>query len=119
MSACQRLLDQIEALEDVAEDAIELVEIALVLHQRRAREIVEVLHPAAGEVLFHRLHQREVFAQRHRKAGGFQLVKEGREHVGAAPGVDAASQINGSTATGKLFPIDLKIYLALYLNGAI
>jgi hypothetical protein len=43
-------------------------------------------------------------------------VKEGREHVGAAPGVDAASQINGSTATGKLFPIDLKIYLVLYLN---
>ena len=64
-----RLLDEIEALEYVAEDAIEAVEIALVLHQGRAREVVEILDPPAGEVHLHRLHQREVFAQRHRNAG--------------------------------------------------
>ena len=78
---------EIETFEDVAEHAVELVEIALVLHQRRAREIIEILDPPAGEVLLHRLHQREVFAQRHRHAGGFQLMEEGREHVSAAPGV--------------------------------
>src|SRR5262249_38324697 len=61
-------------------DAVELVEIALILDQRRARQIVEVLDPATGEVLLHRLHQREIFAQRHRHAGGFELMEEGDEH---------------------------------------
>ena len=78
----QRLLDQIEALEHVAEHAVELVEIALVLHQRRARQVVEILDPAVGEILLHRLHQREIFAQRHRHAGRSQLVEEGGEHRG-------------------------------------
>ena len=76
----QRVLDEIEALEDVAEHAIELVEIALVLHQRRARQIIEILDTADGDILLHRLHQRQVFAQRHRHAGGFELMEEGREH---------------------------------------
>ena len=78
----ERLLEQVEALEHVAEHAVELVEVALVLHQRGAREVVEILDPAAGEVLLHRLHQREVFAQRDRHAGGFQLGEEGDEHLG-------------------------------------
>ena len=80
ISAVSASLDEIEALEDVAEHAIELVEIALVLHQRRARQIIEILDTARGDILLHRLHQREVFAQRHRHAGGLKLVEEGREH---------------------------------------
>ena len=76
----ERLLHQFEALEHMAEHAVELVEVALVLHQRRARQIVEILDAAAGEVGLHRLHQRQVFAQRHRHAGGFQLMEEGDEH---------------------------------------
>ena len=82
MSAASASLDQVEALEHVAEDAVELVEIALVLHQRRARQIVEILDPAVGEIRLHRLHQREVFAQRHRQAGLLELMEEGREHSG-------------------------------------
>jgi hypothetical protein len=35
---------RLEALEHGAEHAVELVEIALVLHQRGAREVVEILH---------------------------------------------------------------------------
>jgi hypothetical protein len=69
-----------QALEDVAEDAVELVEVALVLHQRGAGEVVEVLDLEAGEVLLHRLHQGQVFLQRGGHAGGFQLVEEGCEH---------------------------------------
>ena len=65
----------------MAEHAVELVEVALVLHQRGARQIVEILHPAAGEIGLHRLHQGEVFAQRHRHAGRFQLMEEGDEHA--------------------------------------
>ena len=75
-----RLAHQLEALEHVTEDAVELVEIALVLDQRRPRQIIEVLDPAAGEVLLHRLHQREILAQRYRHAGGFELVEERDEH---------------------------------------
>ena len=59
ISAVSASLDEIEPLEHVAEDAVEAVEIALVLHQRRARQIVEILDAAAGEVLFHRLHERQ------------------------------------------------------------
>src|SRR5262249_33393914 len=76
----ERLAHQLQPLEHVAEDTVEFVEVAFVLHQRRAREIVEVLDPTAGEVLLHRLHQREIFAQGHRHAGGFELVEEGDEH---------------------------------------
>src|SRR5262249_10239812 len=76
----ERVAHQLQPLEHVAEDAVELVEIAFVLHQRRAREIIEVLDPAAGAVLLHRLHQREIFAQGPRHAGGFELVEEGNEH---------------------------------------
>ncbi len=62
------------------EDAIELVEIALVLHQRGARQIIEVLHPARGEVGVHRLHQGEVFAQSDRHAGPLERMEETHEH---------------------------------------
>ena len=65
----------------MAEDAIEAVEIALVLHQRRARQIIEFLDAPAGEVLVHRLHERQIFAQRDRHAGLLQLGKEGRKHL--------------------------------------
>ena len=75
-----RIAHQLEALEHVAEDAVELVEIALVLHQRGAREIIEVLDPPPREVLLHRFHQREIFAQRHRHARGFEVMEEGDEH---------------------------------------
>ena len=80
ISALERLLEQVEALEDVAEHAVELVEVALVLHQRGAREIVEILDAAAGEIGLHRLHQRQVFAQRDGHAGGFQFGEELDEH---------------------------------------
>src|SRR5580704_5671698 len=76
----QRVFNQVEAFEDMAEHAVELVEIALVLHQSGARQIVERLDPPVGQILLHRLDQREIFAQRHRQAGGFELMEEGREH---------------------------------------
>ena len=75
-----RLAHQLEALEDVAEHLVELVEVALVLHQRGAREIVEVLDAAVGEVGLQRLHQRQVLLQGDRHLGGFQLMEEGGEH---------------------------------------
>jgi hypothetical protein len=74
------LLHNFETAKHVAENAIELVEIALVLHQRGARQIVEALDLARGQILRHRLHQGEIFAQRHRDAGRSQFLEEGDEH---------------------------------------
>ena len=91
----ERLAHRLQPLEHMAEDAVELVEVAFVLHQRRARKIVEVLDPSAGEVLLHRLHQREVLAQRHRHAGGFELVEEGNEH-GACTGPNCSQRLSRS-----------------------
>src|ERR1700674_3593735 len=73
---------EIEPLEHVAEDAVELIEVALVLHQRRARQVIEILHAPSCDVGLHGLHQRKIFPQRHRQARGFQLVEEGGEHAG-------------------------------------
>ena len=64
----------------MAEDTIEFVEVALILHQRSAREVIKILDPPTGEVFLHCLHQREIFAQRHRDAGGFEFVEKGDEH---------------------------------------
>jgi len=73
---------QLEALEDVAEHLVEAVQVALVLHQRGAGEIVEVLHAAVGEVGLEGFHQRQILLQRHRQAGGSELMEEVDEHRG-------------------------------------
>ena len=74
------LAQQFEPLEHMAEHTVELVEIALVLHQRGARQIIEILHAAGGQVGLHRLHQRQILAQRDRHAGGFEFLEKGDEH---------------------------------------
>ena len=76
----RRVAQQFQPLEHVAEHAVELVEIALVLHQRGARQIIEILHPAAGEIGLHRLHQGQILAQRDRHAGGFEFLEKIDEH---------------------------------------
>ena len=91
----QRLFDEIEALKDVAEHAIELVEVALVLHQRGTRQIVEIFDPTPGQIPLHGLHQRQILTERHRQAGLLQLVEEGRKHrciLGAKLIICAAGQ---------------------------
>ncbi len=57
MSASTASCIRFEALEDVGEDLIEPVEVALVLHQAGAREIVEILDAAVGEVCLHCLQE--------------------------------------------------------------
>ena len=69
-----------QALEHVAEDAVELVEVALVLHQGGAREVVEILDRLIGEVGVERLHQRQIFAQGHRDLRVAQRCEELQEH---------------------------------------
>ena len=66
----------LQPLEHGAEHAVELVEIALVLHQRGARQIIEILHRLVGEVGVERLHQRQIFAQGH---GDLRIAQRGEE----------------------------------------
>ena len=73
--------EHFQALEDVAEHPVEFVDVALVLHQRGARQIIEILDAARREIGLQRLHQRQILAQRHRHAGGFQLGEEIDEHA--------------------------------------
>ena len=69
-----------QPLEHGAEDAVELVEVALVLHQRGAGEIVEILDRLVGEIGVERLHQRQIFAQGHRDLRVAQRCEELQEH---------------------------------------
>ena len=66
----------------MAEDAVELVEIALVLDQRGAREMIEILHSEAGQTRIHRLHQGQIFLESDRDPGGLELMEEGRNMGG-------------------------------------
>ena len=79
-----RLLHGVEQafqpLEHGAEHAVELVEVALVLHQRGAGQIVEILDRLIGEVGVERLHQRQIFAQGHRDLRVAQRCEELQEH---------------------------------------
>ncbi len=69
-----------EALEDMAEDLIEAVEVALVLHERRAREVVEIFDAAIGDAGAHGVEQRQVFLERDGELRVAKLGEEGREH---------------------------------------
>ena len=84
----QGLREILQALEDMAENAVELVEVALVLHEAGARQIIEILDLLLGEVGIERLEHRQVLAQGHRDLRRPQLGEEGQEHrsnVGGGP----------------------------------
>jgi hypothetical protein len=61
-------------------ELVEAVDMALVLHQRRAGEVVEALDVVLAEPGFHAFEQLKVFAQRDRHARRLQLEEERDEH---------------------------------------
>ena len=69
-----------EAAEDPAEDAVETVDVALVLHQGGAREIVEPLGVVEHHLGVQRRKEGQVFAQARRDPGPAQLGEEPGEH---------------------------------------
>ncbi len=73
--------DRLDALEDMREHLVEPVDMALVLHQRGAGEIVEALDVIGDEIGLQPLEQRQIFAQRDGNLGGFQFEKERNEHA--------------------------------------
>jgi hypothetical protein len=74
------VIDRFQALEDVAEHAVELVEVLLVLHQAGAGQEVEVLDRAVDDVLVQGLHEHQVLAQADRDLGLAELGEEAKEH---------------------------------------
>jgi hypothetical protein len=76
----ERIEQALESLEGDAEHAIELVEIALVLHQRGARKVIEILDRLLGEIGVHRFDQREIFAQGDRNLRFAKIGKELQKH---------------------------------------
>ena len=80
-----RLAQRDDPLEGGGEDDVELVEIALVLDQQRARQVIEMLHRPVGEALFERLHQHEIFARGDRQMRLAQRGEEGEEHGAIKP----------------------------------
>ena len=76
----QVTLGRLQPLEALAEHAIETVQVTLVLHQRRAAQVVEILHAVVGDIRLHRRHQRQVLGDRGRHAGLAQREDEVREH---------------------------------------
>ena len=75
----------VEALEDVSEHLVELVDIALVLHQGRAGQVIEILDIRIDDLFVHGFHEHQVFLQRHRHFGFAQFIEEVEEHMGVFP----------------------------------
>ena len=79
-----RLLHRVEqgfkALERRAKHLIETVEIALVLHQQRARQKIEFVDRLVGEPLVERLHEVEIFARGDGHPRFLQGGEKGQEH---------------------------------------
>ena len=88
------IVHQLQALENMAKDRIKFVEIALVLHQCGAREVVKILHLARCQIAIQRFQQHQVFLQRNRNAGGFQFMEEGGEHLRGAIVVKAGRALS-------------------------
>src|SRR6185312_11431180 len=57
-----------------------LVQVPLVLHQRGAGKVVEIIDTVLGDAGLHRAEQRQVLGDRRRQAGGAQAEDEMREH---------------------------------------
>ena len=70
----------LHALEVRGEGAVEAVVVGFVLHQRRARQEVEVLHREHRDVLRQRFEQRQVLGQADLEAGLAQGEEEGKQH---------------------------------------
>ena len=82
-----------DALEHLAEHAVEAIEVALVFDEAGARQEVEVLHLAPRHARVEPLEQRQVLLERDRQPGALQCMEEGDEHrspcglPGSAPGL--------------------------------
>src|SRR5688572_328531 len=72
--------DGLDPLPELGEGAVELVEIGLVLHQRGARQVIEVVHRRADDPLVHGLEQGEVFLNRDRQLVRLELEEEVDQH---------------------------------------
>ena len=76
----ERFGSQFEAFEDVREDLIEAIEVALVLHQRGAREVIEILDPISRDTGTDGFEQRQVFFECDWNFGGAKLGEKRLEH---------------------------------------
>ncbi len=95
----QRLLQRLHPLEDRGEDGIEAVEMALVLHQAGAGEIVEILDLVLRQLRLHAFQQREIFPQRDGDFGGAKIGEEAKKHAATVSGY-----AGGSSSAGEAGP---------------
>ena len=77
---CFQAGDLLHPLEVLAEGAVELVVIRLVLHQAGARDVIEVVYAMPGDVLLQGLQQREELLGRDREFRGLQVEEEVNQH---------------------------------------
>ncbi|MCY1284770.1 hypothetical protein D9M70_336870 [compost metagenome] len=79
----QRLEVVVELLQTVevgAERAVELIEMALVLHHDGAGEVVELVHVGEHHAVLQRIDQVEQLAHRHRHPGRAHFVEQVEQH---------------------------------------
>ena len=78
--AVQRVEELLHSLEVGAEALVEAVEVPLVLHERRAREVIEVVHAQHGDPALERLEQGQVLVDRDRDVVPAEPEEEVDQH---------------------------------------
>lgn len=76
----QVIVEFLQTVEVGAERPVELVEMSLVLHQNRPRQVIKLVHIGEGHALFQRIDQVEQFAHRHRHLGCTHFVEQVEQH---------------------------------------
>src|SRR6185437_4940933 len=90
-------LRRLQAPEAGSKHAVETVQVPLILHQGRAREVVEILDAVLGNAVLHRRHQGQVLGDGGGQAGRTQTQDKMREHQ-APRRARKARRSNGCTS---------------------
>ena len=72
--------DLVQPFETGGKGAVELVQVAFVLHHRHPGEVVERLDIIGGEALLHALQKGQILPQGYGDAGLSQVIEEGQKH---------------------------------------
>ena len=71
--------ERLDALEDMRKHLVEAVDMALVLHQRGAGEVIKAFDIIVDQPGLQPFQQRQIFPQRNGNPRGFQFEEEGEE----------------------------------------
>jgi len=79
------LVEVLQAIEIGAKRPVELVEVTLVLHQNRSRQVIKLVHVGEGHPVFQGIDQVQQFTHRNRHLGRAHFIEQIKQHAYRLP----------------------------------